>query len=131
MCKYTLISLVSTDCDLRNYNLEAHRYQKYTYWLCRRARGNEPCDRRVPRESVLGVDSGSRQESCPVCEATNQANEKYRLAYQRLEDERDKAIERAKASFAEAAMIAYKTQQDELNNAELVIETVCSSSRKG
>jgi hypothetical protein len=112
MCKYATIHLRSADCELLRIGQEAHQYPKHTYWLCKRSRNNQPCDKQIPKENTVGTDIGSRQGPCPVCSGTKSANDEY-----------ERAIQRATEQYNQQTQEAYDTQQAELERAQYVVET--------
>lgn len=114
---YTTIKLVSPECELTNTEEGPHPYQKVTYWLCRYSRDNQQCGNLVPREQTIGTDIGSRQGSCPVCQRTKAADEKYEEAKSRAAEEYERVTLRALAK-----------RQDEYVRAYYVVETVYSLS---
>jgi len=113
MCRYSAVELSSTDCDLYNTASGAHRYTKYVYWLCADSRHNKPCEKRVPKEQQIGNDIGSRQGSCPVCNATYWADERYKAAYAE-----------ALNHFNAVTNKAWEQKEKDLKKAQYVEETV-------
>lgn len=113
MCKYTTLSLSSTECTLLQSGNAAHVYIKYTYYLCRFSRGDRPCADQLPKEQQIGSDLGSRQGACPTCEALEMAERDYKAA-----------VQRATQVYTDEVNGAWQRMQDEKGIAAYVTETV-------
>jgi hypothetical protein len=113
MCRYATIELVSTDCGQARLGQPVHQYTKWIYWLCRDARHDKPCENKTLKDGHAWSDVGSRQGPCPVCDATAQAEENYKIAYSR-----------AMAQFEDATRRAWDKKQRELGEAKYITESV-------
>jgi uncharacterized C2H2 Zn-finger protein len=113
MCRYSTLSLSSTECDRIRLGESAHVYTKYIYRLCRDAKGRTPCNFQVPEEDQLGSDVGSRQGRCPTCDKIFEAEHEYKLA-----------VERATQKYTTEVTNALQKRDEEVNDASWVIETV-------
>lgn len=114
MCKWKQITLSNLGCKLTNTEKGPHRYQKYTYWLCKNSRNGEPCSSLKPKDPTdTGLDVGSRQDACPICAQLQRAADKYEEEYNA-----------AQAACERRQLAAWEQQQEDLKKAEYVAETV-------